>query len=954
MRLCVRLWLCAMLAVPVLALADTSTHLDSPLPVESSIQYRTLPNGMRYWIRPNTGPKGKVSMWLRVGSGSLNEDDDQRGLAHLLEHVAFNGSTNFPTGTLIKRFEAAGLTFGAHQNATTSFMDTIYKLDLPAKNQTIDMGMLFFADVAYRLTLDEKEITRERNVVLAEGRARDNAAKRAFHRQLVALAPGSRFVERFPIGIERVVRNATAEQLRAYYQKWYRPDNTVLMVAGDVDAATLDAMVRKHFSGWPAVSQPAADHATGIKPYANDRVEIVNEYGLISADINIATIEPERDFSSQRGFRQWLVNKVGTQLMNRRLRDLVLEGGTPFTSATVGADASFGVTLVEARAKGAPLEWEKVTKALVTELKRAREHGFTDEDFNYALDVTHAEFEKDLLDQADWSASRWLTTMDQAIERVGQPIGAREEFALMQQLLRGITREEVEAAVRERYAPGHRTFTVTVPKREDLKLPSAKQILQVVNAADLAQVAKLPERPRPQALLAQDPAPAAIAEQQVEAGVNVVSATLANGVRVHVRPMSQRKEHASVRITLAGGRINETPLNRGITEVAALPLKVPATDKLSSTDIQRLMSTKQVTVTGRDTAGALELDIEGQQRDLEEGLRLAHVLLTKARIEPAVFDMWKRQASTREANREGSVDAQLNDRVDALLTSNDPRFRVLTPKEVQRLTLADGQAWLDGILAAAPIEVAIVGDLTQQQALDLAAKYLGSLPKRPTVVGAYSTARALTVAPGPYQDQVKVDTATPKAMVYVGWRGPDWRDVRDWQMLDVAGRIITNRLFTEVRERRGLAYSIRARASSNTLYQGNGRFRVSFVVDPLKADEAANLVQQVIAEFMQTGPTADEFRTAIEQAASSFRASLEGTDFWLDILSDLDYMGGDLTWVKTYGEQVKHYKREEMMTVLQKYLRPDRFVRVIGAPAEYRPPSNELPQTPAASAPNEG
>src|SRR5262249_5494953 len=154
------------------------------LPQDPSIQYRTLPNGMRYWIRPNTGPAGKISLWLRIGSGSIDEDDDQRGLAHLLEHMAFNGSENFPAGTLVKRFEAAGLTFGAHQNATTSFNDTNYKLTIPNDAKLLDLSLLYFADVAYRLTLDQKEIDRERRVVEAERRARDSAETRAFNRQI--------------------------------------------------------------------------------------------------------------------------------------------------------------------------------------------------------------------------------------------------------------------------------------------------------------------------------------------------------------------------------------------------------------------------------------------------------------------------------------------------------------------------------------------------------------------------------------------------------------------------------------------------------------------------------------------------------------------------------------------------------------------------------------------------
>jgi zinc protease len=290
----------------------------------------------------------------------------------------------------------------------------------------------------------------------------------------------------------------------------------------------------------------------------------------------------------------------------------------------------------------------------------------------------------------------------------------------------------------------------------------------------------------------------------------------------------------------------------------------------------------------------------------------------------------------------------LNDRVDALLTSNDPRFRELSPADVRRLTAADGQAWLDHILATAPIEVGIVGDISHEEALALAAKYLGSLPKREPVAGAYAAARALHVAPGPYADLVKVDTATPKAMVYLGWRGPDWADVHDWQVLDLASRTLTARLLADVRERRGLVYSIRARSLTNTLYRGNGRFNVSFVVDPLKAEEAADAAERIVEEFLRTGPSAQELATAREQASQSFRSGRNSPAFWLDVLADLDYMGGDLYWVASYLASVERITREDVLAVLKKYVRDDRFVRVIGVPAE-TPAKREAPRPEVAT-----
>ena len=920
--------------VSVSPFASAAEPSESALPHDTAITYGRLPNGMRYWIRPDVAPAGKATLWLRVATGSLNEEDHERGLAHFLEHMAFNGSANFPAGTLIKRFEAVGLTFGAHQNATTGFLDTIYKLTIPNTPATLDMSLLYFADVASRLTLDNAEIERERNVVLAERRARDNAANRAFNKQLMALVPGSRFSQRLPLGDEQVIRQATTEQLRAYYKKWYRPDNTVLMVAGDIDPETLARLVEKHFGNWSAPSPQPLPASPGIRPYTADAAEVMSEYGLINAEINLASLEPPRDFRSVAGYRRWLVQVLGNRMLNTRLREHVLEGRAPYQTAAVSGDTSFGTTLVEARAKGDPADWRAMVQALTVELKRAREHGFTADELQYAVEVLRAEFERDALEQPDFAPTRWLGMMDTAIEEGRRPMSPRQEFELSARLLATVTPADVTDVVRGRYRAGQRKLLLSLPKHDDVSPPAPAELLALLTDTEKTPVAPLATRKAPARLLDKDPSGGRVVKRSDDADLNVVSATLSNGVRVHVHSAAYQKNHVNVRITLAGGRVLETETNRGISEVAALPFKVPATDRFSASELRRWIAPKHISLSGRDTPGALELDIAGQRRDLEEGFRLAHLLLTRARIEQPMFDMWQRQAIERQANREGSVDAQLNDRVDALLTSNDPRFGVLTPDDARRLTRERGQAWLNGLLKRAPIEVAIVGDMPVEEALRLATQYLGSLSKRDPAAGAYAAVRALKAAPGPYTAEVKVDTSTPKAMVYLGWRGADWRDVHDWNMLDLAGRIITNRLLTEVRERRGLAYSVRARSSPHTLYQGNGRFRVSFAVDPNKADEAARVVEAVVDDFVRNGPTADELATAREQALSSFRSGSRTSEFWLDILADLEYMGADLAWVKSYLHDASRHTADDMMAVVRKYVRPDRYVRVIGSPAD--------------------
>lgn len=901
---------------------------------------------MRYWLRKHPQPAGKISLLLRVGSGSLNEDDDQRGAAHLLEHMAFNGSKHFAPGTLIKRFEGVGLTFGAHQNATTGFKDTTYRLTIPNTAEALELALLNFSDIAYRLNLDPSEIDKERGVVLAERRARDSAAARAFNKQIHALVPGSRFATRLPIGDEQVMRTIAPARVRDYYEKWYRPDNTVLMVAGDLDPALLENLVRKHFSGWSARTRPAADADPDIAPYRDHRAAVFAEEGLVNADIDIARLEPPAVVRTVGDYRQWLVHALGKRMLNSRLREQVLDGQAPYVSAWVSSDSSFGATLVEARAKGDPKAWRTILQGLIVEIKRARTHGFTAAEFTQATKVLLADFEKDTLSDA-LSAIRWLRLMDDAVEHGRKPLAPRQEFDLVKRLVATISRAEIEEAVRVRFAPGAQMVTLALPDRDGLDVPSAAAVVKLVADAEAMDVARVEERERPQALLARDPSPGKIVQQSFDRDLDVVSATLANGVRVHARPMNFQKDYVNVRIVLAGGRVKETAANNGISEAAALPFQMPTTHSLTATDVKRLLAAKHVTVSGRDTPGGIELDIEGHRKDVEDGFRLAYLLLTQAKIDKHAFDLWQRQASDREANLEGSVSAQLNQEVNSISTGNDPRFSALRPADAKRLSREQAQAWLDQLLKSAPMEVAIVGDIPKDEALGLAAKYLGALAPRRATAGAYANVRTLSAAPGPHQSVVKVDTATPKAMVYVGWRGPDWQNVHDWHVLDMAGRILTSRLMAEIREKRGLVYSIQARSTANSLYRGNGRFRVSFVVDPAQANEVADAVEQLVDEFVERGPTPEELAIAREQAGNSFRTGSGNPAFWLDILSDLEYMQSDLNWVKHYLQNIMRYTGDEMVTVMKKYIRPQGLVRVIGAPADSPLPIAAPPKTTA-------
>jgi zinc protease len=260
----------------LLLLPLTAQDLTQKLPVEPNLKQGVLANGLRYIIKENKTPAEKVEMYLHVGSGSLDEEDNQQGLAHFLEHMAFNGSKNFPAGTLVKYFESLGLTFGRHQNAFTSFDQTTYILSLPnIKQQTLDKGLLCLSDFAFRLDLEIKEIDKERGVIQEEQRARTSVNQRIMEKMLPQLLPDSRTAQRLPIGNMAVIQKASRQRFVDFYEKWYHPENCVLIIVGDINAGAIEEMINKHFKDWKKKANAPKHLKSGIKPYLNSRSYVV-------------------------------------------------------------------------------------------------------------------------------------------------------------------------------------------------------------------------------------------------------------------------------------------------------------------------------------------------------------------------------------------------------------------------------------------------------------------------------------------------------------------------------------------------------------------------------------------------------------------------------------------------------------------------------------------------------
>jgi len=930
-------WVLALALVSVSAFRVGAGELDlkAPLPVDPNIKMGMLPNQMKYWIRAHKTPPDKIGMWMHISSGSINEADNQRGLAHYLEHLAFNGSDNYAPGTLIKFFESIGLRFGQHQNAFTSFDQTTYIISLPnTKGETVGKGLQCLADFAFRMSLLPEEIDKERGVILEEMRSRKGAQQRIIDKLLPLLAPGSRLAERMPIGKEEIIKTAQKTVFAEYYSKWYRPDNATLIVVGDIESTeAVEKLIAENFGGWKTAANPAKDEDPGLQPYTTARAAVITDPELTEADVSTARITALKQIDNVGDYRQRMVESIGNWIMNRRYSEMVEKGKAPFQNADVSVSPFLNVsTYISGSATGKPDQWESMLLALLTEIKRAREFGFNEQELEDAKKSTLSSAEQAARTEATWDAHAFLSRMNNAVAEGRKPMSEAQRLELLKALIPGVSLAEVAETFKKNFGDEKRLLLVTMPEKAGLKVPTEKEILDVAAKAEAATVEAVAKKERPKSLLEKDPESGKIEKQEEEADLKIVSATLKNGVKVHVRHMDFKKDQVYASITVGGGKIRETSGNRGLSDAAGLALSQIATKKLNSTTIREMMTGINISVGGSASEDALSISVSGSPKDLEEGLRLAHLLFSEGTIEDAALKLWKETMAQELEKQKTSVEAKLMERASSLLTNDDPRSRTITPEQLKLISLENAQGWLEGILKSGPIEAAIVGDIDRDKALALAQKYLGSLPPREQKDSDLLNLRKMKIGKGPFESTVEVETITPRAVVLSGWRGADWKDTKDRRVLQIAAQILTARLRDEIREKRSLTYSISCMAQPARVYEGTGMFCAYFTADPDKAAEAMKVTRDVMEKFAADGPSDEEMETVRKQFKNSLETTLKEPSYWVGVLADLNYRGTKLSDVKEVQEKMLTYTKDDVKSVLKKYVTEEHRLQVIALP----------------------
>ena len=919
-------------------------HEESDLKPDAAARFGRLENGVRYVILSNREPRDRASLRLLIFAGSLHEKEDQRGLAHFLEHMAFNGSKHYPPGKLVEFFQRMGMSFGADVNANTSFDRTIYHLELAhSDHPTLVEGMRVFSDYAGGLLLTEKQIDQERGVILSEKRARDSAGYREFVAQFEAMLGTTLLPRRLAIGLPEVISKAKRERFLDFWNTWYRPENMVVVAVGDwTDEGTVEKTVREHFGNLRARAPPRPKPALDRLPkFQGVRAIYHAEPEAPATTVFLANITPhahEPDTVALRKNR--LRRHLALAMLNRRFSILGKQENAPFTSAWAAVSEQFDF-LRDARVQLACKsdQWTKALAVGEQELRRAIQHGFTTGELAEAV-ANH----RNQLEQAVKAApTRHSQFVADAI--VGRLLSRdvfttpADELNLLKPALEAITPADCQAALREDFAGTGRFVSVT----GNIQIPGdAKGAIALAyqEAKSVAVTAPDADKKMEWGYTDFGP-PGRIAKRERVADLDVELITFENGARLNLKRTDFEAGRIHLRATVGYGGMTQPPDKRGLSTVSGVTFLQGGLGKHSADDLRQLFAGRNVGWQFRSDFDSFYLSGSTTREDLLSQLQLLAAELTDPGYRPEGLRMVRKSLEQLYRRLKHTVDGPLTTEIANLLANGDPRFGQPEEEVVMARTIDDVKAWLLPQLTHGPLELAIVGDLDIEATIEAAARTIGALPPREPRP-ALDELKKVTFPAQPFARNYMIDSEIPKGGVYLYWPTDDMLDVQRGRRLNLLAAILHDRLRVKIREEIGATYSARAQSESSETIPGYGYLMASVDVDPPAAAKISDLIVDIADELSKTGVTDDEFQRAREPVLSYFRQSLRENSYWLNVvIARAQEKPERLEWARTRIADMEAATPAEISGLAAKYLSRDRVSRatILPAPKESPVPS---------------
>ncbi|HBI15546.1 MAG TPA: peptidase M16 [Desulfobulbaceae bacterium] len=946
----------ALLAVLVLAgcaapeLPDASRATEQPciskgwpqdrsdLRPDPALFFGVLANGFRYVIMENHEPEDRVGLYLNIQAGSLHETDEQRGYAHFLEHMLFNGTTHYPPGTLVEYFQSIGMSFGADTNAHTGLDETVYNILLPdGTAKHLEEGLLVMADYARGALLLEEEVNRERGIILAEKRTRDSAAYRVYEKQMRASFAGTRVAERMPIGTEEALTRADASMLRSFYDAWYRPENMILVIVGAVDVQSAAKLVARQFSHLSAPpAQPLCFEYGEVDEEATTVLSMHEpELGKTEVSISARWNTKPRNDSLAWQFEEVKRHVVAT-LMNNRLKRLVSQPGSPLTKATNYSGiflGRFGYASLTATTDGE--KWRPALALLNTALRQALEEGFSERELAQAKKKIMAALEKNIQTE-DGRDSRKLA--GQIIDKLNRNevfLSPQQDMELFAPVISGLALSEANSLFRSLWAPAGREIMIAGTARIAPTEGTAEDlVLATFNESQQQEIAPWDGGDQlafPYLATPDQGVPAA--RREYLADIDAERVQFGNGTVLNIKATDFQPNQVLIAAQFGQGRLAE-PLP-GLGMLAEAVVRESGVGGLTRAELDEALAGRTVEVTFRVGQESFSLNGAGLAGEMELLFQLITTQLRDPAFREEAYQLSRERFGQMYDQMESSVDGALQLQGERFLVGGNARYGMPPREEFMLLALSEVQAWLSPHFVQGPLELTVVGDVHPDEVVALAGRYLATLERTP----APAPIRESLTFPAGKELEVRVPTAIDKALVVLAWPTDDFWDIFLTRRLNILSAVLDDRLRLEIREKLGAAYSTTVYNLPSRVAPGYGALRAMLTVDPTRAGELAEHVVALATELREKGVQEEELRRSLGPSLTSIKDMMKTNRYWLESVLTLSSRHPEqLAWPLTIERDFAAITAAEISALAARYLQPGAAAKIVFRPAHAKEP----------------
>ena len=904
-----------------------------PIPTDPNVRIGKLDNGLTYYIRHNELPEKRADFYIAQKVGSILEEDNQRGLAHFLEHMCFNGTKNFPDKTLIQYLESIGVKFGENLNAYTSIDETVYNIsNVPViRDGVVDSCLLILHDWADDLTLDPKEIDSERGVIHEEWRTSTNAMMRMYEKALPTLYPESKYAYRLPIGIMEVVDNFPYQALRDYYEKWYRPDQQGIVVVGDIDVDKIEAKIKKIFSPIKMPETPAEREYFQV-PDNKETIVAIETDKEQANPVAYLYYKHEAIPNEQKGNMDYLVvnymKSMIENMLNARLNELTQTANPPFIFAQV-SDQEFLISKTKDAFTGIVASKEdgidSAITAIVREIERVHKFGFTASEYarakaDYLRMLESAYNERNKVKNSAYVDEYVRHFID------NEPIpGIENEYAIMNQIVPNLSVEMVNSLIPALVTDSNLVVNVFFPEKEGLKVPSKEEILAAVNKVKAETLTAYEDKVSDEPLISEKPQGGKITKQE-NGPFGSTILTLSNGVRVILKQTDFKADEIRMRAFSPGGSSlfpNDEIININVMNDVA---SIGGLGNFSNVDLEKVLAGKKASVSASVGGNTEGLSGSCSPKDFETLMQLVYLSFTAPRMDNDAFTSFKNRLQASLANQEANPMTALQDTLQKALYMGHPRTIRMKADMVDKIDYAKVmEMYKDRFKDASDFTFYFVGNVDIEKMKPMIAKYLGGLPSINRKESFKDT--KMEIRKGQYKNEFAKKQETPMASIMFLFSGTCKYDLRNQMTLSILDQALDMVYTAEIREKEGGSYGVNCSGSLSRYPKEQLVLQIVFQTDPAKKDKLSGIVIEQLNKMAKEGPSAEHMQKIKEYMLKKYKDAQKENSYWLGNLDEYFYTGIDYT--KDYETLVNSITAKDVQEFLAKLMKQNNEIQVI-------------------------